>query len=90
MTTSSGTALLLKAAEEGQDMFKCVIPLESKTTQYGDIPHKQAKRHKYLMNVLLGKKPLTGKWQSLEKSKQTGGNYNEHLYNGDGNSCFQS
>lgn len=51
-----------------QDIFKCEIPLESKTIFFGYIPQEWWKGDKYLMNILLvaGKKTLTRKWLSQE------------------------
>ena len=51
-----------------QDIFRCHVPLESKTLFFGLMPQEWLKRDKYLLNILLvaGKKALTRKWLSQE------------------------
>uniref|UniRef100_A0A3Q2X1G0 Reverse transcriptase zinc-binding domain-containing protein n=1 Tax=Haplochromis burtoni TaxID=8153 RepID=A0A3Q2X1G0_HAPBU len=51
-----------------QDIFKCEIPLESKTMFFGYIPQEWPKYDKHLVNILLVacKKSITRKWLSPE------------------------
>jgi len=51
-----------------KDIFKCEIPLESKTMFFGHIPEEWPKRDKHLINILLVacKKSITRKWLSQE------------------------
>lgn len=51
-----------------QYIFKCEIPLESKTMFFGHVPQEWPKRDKHLVNILLVacKKGITRKWLSPE------------------------
>ena len=73
-----------------QDIFRCHVPLESKTLFFGLMPQEWLKRDKYLLNILLvaGKKALTRKWLSQDSPtlKYMDGHYNGHLQNGEDNS----